>query len=95
VEGVNQINQQALTAQVQMVNQLISTAFQASGAATSAIGASSAVTSALDNTLMQAAQLQVQQDQAFQQASSSALQSFGLLAALSGKFGGSNTTATP
>jgi hypothetical protein len=94
VEGVNQINQQALTAQVQMVNQLISTAFQAAGAATSGVGASSAVTSALDNTLMQAAQLQSQQDQAFQQASSSALQSFGLLAALSGKFGGS-TPATP
>jgi hypothetical protein len=93
-QGVNQINQQALTAQVQMVNQLISTAFQAAGAATSGVGASSAVTSALDNTLMQAAQLQTQQDQQFQQASSSALQSFGLLAALSGKFGGS-TPATP
>jgi hypothetical protein len=95
IEGNNQINQAALAQQVQMVNQLITTAFQAAGAATQGVGASSAVTSALDNTLMQAAQLQSQQDQAFQQATSSALQSFGLLAALSGKFGGSSTPATP
>ncbi len=86
VQGKNQIDQQALSQQTQMVSQLITTAFQAAGAANSA-------TSQMDNTLMQAAQLQIQQDNAFQQSVSSALQSFGLIAALSGKFGNSGATA--
>jgi hypothetical protein len=94
IQGKQQIDQQALAMQVQMVNQLISTAFQASGAATSGLSAGTNVTNALDQTLMQAAQLQVQQDSNFQNAVGSALQSFGLMAALSGRFGSSNTGAT-
>lgn len=86
VQGKNQIDQQALSQQVQMVNQLVTTAFQAAGA-------SNAATSQLDATLMQAAQIQMQQDAAFQQSVSAALQAFGLIAALSGKFGGSGATA--
>lgn len=86
IEGVNKINQDALASQVQMINQLVTTAFQAAGASTQA-------TSALDGVLMQAAQIQIQQDAAFQQSVGSALQAFGLIAALSGKFGGTNATA--
>lgn len=88
VQGKNQIDQQALAQQVQMVNQLISTAFQSASAANAGVSTSANVTSSLDATLMQAAQLQVQQDQAFQQSLASALQSFGLIAAF-GNLGGS------
>lgn len=83
VQGNNQIQQQALAMQVQMVNQLISTAFQSASAANAGVSTASSVTNALDSTLMQAAQLQIQNDTAFQQALASAMQSFGLMAALS------------
>jgi hypothetical protein len=94
VQGKNQIDQQALAQQVQMINQLISTAFQASSAANAGVSTAANVTSQLDSTLMQAGQLQVQQDQNFQNAVGSALQSFGLVAALSGRFGKTQTGAT-
>lgn len=84
VQGKNQIDQQALTQQVQMVNQLVSTAFQAASAANAGISTDANVTSQLDSTLMQAAQLQVQQDTNFQNAVGSALQAFGLIAGLQG-----------
>jgi hypothetical protein len=61
---------------------LISTAFQASTAANAATSTAANVTAQYDNIFMEAAQLQVQQDQAFQQALGSALQSFGLIAGL-------------
>jgi hypothetical protein len=93
VQGKNQIDQQALAQQVQMINQLVTTAFQSASAASSAISSSANVTNALDATLMQAAQLQVQQDQNYQQAIGSALQSFGLLAALS-NFGNTKAAST-
>lgn len=97
VQGKQQIDQQALAMQVQMVNQLISTAFQSASAANAGVSTATNVTSALDSTLMQAAQLQVQQDAAFQSAIGSALQSFGMLAALSqfgSKAASSGTTST-
>jgi len=82
-QGNQQIQQQALSMQVQMVNQLISTAFQAASAANAGVSTAVNATSSLDSTLMQAAQIQVQQDTAFQQSITGALQSFGMLAALS------------
>lgn len=82
LQGLNQINQQALTMQVQMVNQLISTAFQSASAANAGVSTSTNVTAQLDSTFMQAAQLQVQNDTAFQQATGQALQAFAMMAAL-------------
>jgi hypothetical protein len=94
IQGKNQIDQQALTQQTQMVQQLITTAFQAATAANAGVSTAGNITSQVDSTLMQAAQIQVQQDAAFQQSVSAALQSFGLIAALSGKFGGTPAKAT-
>jgi hypothetical protein len=94
IQGKNQIDQQALAQQTQMINQLIQTAFQANTAANQDISTSSGVTQQLDSVLMQAAQLQVQQDTTFQNALGQAMNSFGLLAGLSGKFG-STSKATP
>ena len=85
VQGRNQIDQQAEAQRGQMVQQLLATAFQAQTAATG-------VTSAANNTLLQAAQLQISQDNAFQQSISSALQSFGLMAALQGRSGTTSGT---
>ena len=82
LQGKNQIDQQALAMQVQMVNQLISTAFQASTAANAGVSTATNVTSSIDNLLMQTAQLQVQQDTSFNQAVGSAMQAFGLVAGL-------------
>jgi hypothetical protein len=82
VQGKNQIDQQALAQQTQMVNQLISTAFQAATAANAAVSTSANVSAQFDSLLMQAAQLQVQQDTNFQNAVGSALQAFGLIAGL-------------
>jgi hypothetical protein len=76
VQGKAQIDEQALAQQQAMIDNLVKTAFSAAGAA-------NAATSATDATLMQAAQIQVQQDTAFQQSISSALQSFGMIAAFS------------
>lgn len=86
-DGVNQINQQYLAQQTQMINQLVQTAFQAQGASTAA-------TSATDATLMQAAQLQIAQDTAYQQAISSALQSFGMVAAFTNLGRGNQPSAS-
>jgi len=95
VQGKNQIDQQALGQQVQMINQLISTAFQSASAANAGVSTSANVTAQFDATLMQAAQLQVQQDQNFQNAVGSALQAFGLIAGLNaGKFAKTPATAT-
>lgn len=74
IQGKQQIDQQIEVVKGKMVQQLVQQAVSTQGAATSA-------TSAADATLMQAAQLQVQQDQNFQNAISSALQSFGMVAA--------------
>jgi hypothetical protein len=93
IQGKNQIDQQALSMQTQMVNQLISTAFQASTAANAGISTAGNITNQVDSLLMQAANLQVQQDAAFNQSVSAALQSFGLLAAFSGKFGSKTANA--
>jgi hypothetical protein len=82
LQGKNQIDQQALAMQTQMVNQLISTAFQASTAANAGVSTATNVTSAIDSLLMQTAQLQVQNDASFNQAVGSAMQAFGLVAGL-------------
>jgi hypothetical protein len=74
VQGKAQIDEQALAQQQAMIDNLVKTAFGAQGAATAA-------TSATDATLMQAAQIQVQQDSDFQRSIASALQSFGMIAA--------------
>lgn len=74
IQGKQQIDQQIEVVKGKMVQQLVQQAVSTQGAATSA-------TSAADATLMQAAQLQVHQDQAFQNSISSALQSFGMVAA--------------
>jgi hypothetical protein len=95
IQGKNQIDQQALAMQVQMVNQLISTAFQASSAANAAVSTSANVSAQFDSTLMQAAQLQVQQDTNFQNAVGASLQAFGLIAGLNAnRFGKAAGTAT-
>lgn len=93
VQGKNQIDQQVLAQQVQMINQLISTAFQASQAANAGVSTAGNINAQFNSTLMQAAQLQVQQDQAFQQAVGSALTSFGLLAGLSSMKSGNQLVA--
>jgi hypothetical protein len=82
IQGAQQIDQQVLAQQTQMINQLITTAFNASSAANASLSTSANITSQYDNLFMQAAALQTQQDQAFQQALGSALQSFGLIAGL-------------
>ena len=82
IQGKNQIDQQALAQQVQMVNQLVSTAMASASAANAAVSTSANVSAAFDSTLMQAAQLQIQQDTNFQNAVGSALQAFGLVAGL-------------
>jgi hypothetical protein len=82
IQGKAQIDQQVLAQQTQMINQLIQTAFSAASASNAATSTSANVAASYDNLFMQAAQLQVQQDQAFQQALASALQSFGLIAGL-------------
>ena len=91
VQGKMQIDQQTETLKGQMVQQLVAQAISAQGAATTA-------TSSADNTLLQVAQLQVQQDKAFSDSISAALQSFGMLAAfqsLTNKgAGGSGAQAT-
>jgi len=84
LQGKNQIDQQALAMQVQMINQLVSTGFQAASAANAGVSTATNVTSALDNTLMQTAQLQIQMDQQYQQAIGSAMQALGLIAGLQG-----------
>ena len=98
VQGKNQIDQQALAQQTQMINQLVSTAFQASTAANAGVQTASNVTSSIDNLLMQTAQLQVAQDASFNQAVGSAMQAFGLVAGLNAgnfnKMANAATTAT-
>lgn len=82
IQGKNQIDQQALAQQTQMINQLISTAFQASSAANAGVSTAGNIEQQYNSLLMSAAQLQVQQDQNFQNAVGAALQSFGLIAGL-------------
>jgi hypothetical protein len=82
IEGNNQIQQQALGMQTQMINQLIQTAFTSASAATNAVSTSANVDNQFNQLLMQAAQLQVQQDASFNSAVGAALQSFGLIAGL-------------
>ena len=84
IQGKAQIDQQVIAQQTQMINQLIQTAFQASTAANAGLSTSANITAQYDNLFMQAANLQVQQDQAFNTALAGALQSFGLIAGLQG-----------
>ena len=69
LQGVQQIEQQAIGMQQQFIDQLIKTGLGETGQATSA--------------LQSAAQMQLQEDKDFQQSLQSAIQSFGLVAGLS------------
>jgi hypothetical protein len=86
LQGKNQIDQQALKMTSDLIQQLFANAIAAEG---SAVGA----TSAANQTLLQAANIQVQQDNAFQTSISEALKSFGLIAALQGRAGGGQSKA--
>jgi hypothetical protein len=86
LQGKNQIDQQALKMKSDLIQQLFANAIAAEG---SAVGA----TSAANQTLLQAANIQVQQDNAFQTSISEALKSFGLIAALQGRVGGGQSKA--
>jgi hypothetical protein len=69
IQGVEQINQNAIAMQQQFIDAMVTEGIQAQGAVSSELNA--------------AANLQVANDNAFNQSISSALQSFGLVAALS------------
>jgi hypothetical protein len=68
LQGVAQINANAIAMQQQFIDSMVSQGLSAEGA--------------VNSTLQSAAQLQVQNDQAFQQSIGAALQSFGLVAAI-------------
>jgi hypothetical protein len=70
LQGVEQINAQAISMQQQFIDQLVQTGLGETGQATSA--------------LTTAANMQIQQDTAFNQSIASAIQAFGLTAGLSG-----------
>ena len=94
VQGVQQINQQASVMRQQMVQQLFTNAVSSQAQVNGSVSTDANLNSQLDNTLMTAANLQVQQDQQFNTAVSGALQSFGMLAAIS-TLGGRGITASP
>jgi hypothetical protein len=71
LQGLQQIDQNAITMQQQFIDSAITNGLKAQGV--------------VDSTLQSAANLQVQQDQAFQASLTSAVQSFGLVAALSSR----------
>jgi hypothetical protein len=87
---VAQIKQDALAQQTAMITQLINTAFQSATAANAGLGTAANINSGANNALLQAAQLQAQGDQQYNQAVGDALKSFGLLAAVS-----TNSAAKP
>jgi hypothetical protein len=78
----------------QMVQQLFTNAVSSQAQVNGSVSTDANLNSQLDNTLMTAANLQVQQDQQFNTAVSGALQSFGMLAAIS-TLGGRGITASP
>jgi hypothetical protein len=94
VQGIQQINQQASVMRQQMVQQLFTNAVSSQAQVNGSVSTDANLNSQLDNTLMTAANLQVQQDQQFNTAVSGALQSFGMLAAIS-TLGGRGITASP
>jgi hypothetical protein len=94
IQGQQQIDQKIAAQKAQMVQGLYTTAFQAQTSSNAALGVVSNANAQLISALQNAGAQQVASNTAFTNATASAMQSFGMMAALSGGFGSGRTQST-